>query len=164
MELKQSPYFSSVKRELKMMLVPPADKRAVEFFVLKLRAKGDQSIMTHHFRGVKGMDRLQVNAKTLKSFYASRRQRRMPITYELRWELSAKQKWKCATCKKLLPMAAQVDHIIPLCAGGDDKIPNMQMLCANCHAEKTRAEAKKGVGIDRGILKHAVRLSSVDKA
>ena len=75
----------------------------------------------------------------------------MPITYEMRWELASKQRWKCKDCKKLLPMASQVDHIVPLRAGGADKMDNMQMLCANCHAEKSRKEAKEGVTMDRGI-------------
>ncbi len=51
----------------------------------------------------------------------------------------------------MLPLAAQADHIIPLQTGGADDIRNLQMLCANCHAEKTRKEAKQGVGAGRGI-------------
>tara|TARA_Y100000310_G_scaffold23816_1_gene22861 strand:- start:336 stop:464 length:129 start_codon:yes stop_codon:yes gene_type:complete len=34
---------------------------------------------------------------------------------------------------------------------------NMQMLCANCHAEKSRKEAKQGVHLDRGITNFVVK-------
>jgi len=61
------------------------------------------------------------------------------------------KKWKCKLCKKLLPLAAQVDHVIPLALGGLDDMRNMQMLCANCHAEKSRKEAKQSVEKGRGI-------------
>ena len=145
---------------MKMISVPAADIRSVEFYMLKLRLEGIKNISSFHYKDRKKKPRLKVNAQTLRGFYASRRTKRMPITYELRWELSAKQRWKCAECKKLLPLAAQVDHVVPLCAGGDDNVQNMQVLCANCHAEKSRKEAKKGASIDRRILKHVTRSTS----
>ena len=33
--------------------------------------------------------------------------------------------------------AAQVDHIIPLQAGGTDEFSNLQGLCLECHRDKT---------------------------
>jgi len=69
------------------------------------------------------------------------------------------KRWKCNVCKKLLPLAAQVDHVVPLAAGGADKMDNMQILCANCHAEKSRKEAKQGVHLDRGITNYLVKTS-----
>ncbi len=36
----------------------------------------------------------------------------------------------------------QVDHIIPLCAGGDDKPPNMQWLSIEAHRAKTRNDVR----------------------
>lgn len=36
------------------------------------------------------------------------------------------------------------DHRIPLAEGGTEDESNVQALCANCHAIKTAAEAKRG--------------------
>ncbi len=36
----------------------------------------------------------------------------------------------------------QVDHITPLCAGGDDKPSNMQWLSIEAHREKTRGDVR----------------------
>ncbi len=38
--------------------------------------------------------------------------------------------------------AAQVDHITPLSEGGSNNKPNLQVICAYCHALKTCAEAR----------------------
>ena len=42
-------------------------------------------------------------------------------------------------CKMLLPPTFEVDHIVELCDGGKDEYSNLQALCPNCHALKTRA-------------------------
>ena len=36
---------------------------------------------------------------------------------------------------------AELDHILPLCQGGSDDPENLQVLCACCHAAKSKAEA-----------------------
>jgi len=53
------------------------------------------------------------------------------------------QEYKCNYCLKLLPPDYQVDHIVPLHAGGDNSQGNLQALCAVCHSEKTFTEAIK---------------------
>jgi len=55
-----------------------------------------------------------------------------------RIEIAYKSKYKCNKCDILLPPTFQVDHIIELCDGGTDTYDNLQALCPNCHAEKTR--------------------------
>lgn len=40
-----------------------------------------------------------------------------------------------------VPMATQLDHVIPLELGGADDDSNLQGLCAQHHADKTRLEA-----------------------
>lgn len=48
--------------------------------------------------------------------------------------------------------ASEVDHIIPDFKGGSDDDENLQSLCHDCHAEKTRADlghkARPAIGID----------------
>ena len=148
-----SKYFGPPKPHnptIKYVAVPPGYTISFLYYEL-LHRVGPRKIYV--IRRWDSRRRLEVftNPMALRSFYASRRKKRMPITYEMRWELGCRQRWKCKGCKKLLPSAAQVDHVVPLSAGGDDKMDNMQMLCANCHAEKTRKESKQGVTMDRGI-------------
>lgn len=43
---------------------------------------------------------------------------------------------------KRVPKGYQVDHIIPLCAGGADHPSNMQLLSIEEHIEKTRDDLR----------------------
>ena len=51
--------------------------------------------------------------------------------------VASNQKWKCSKCTQLLDATYEVDHIVPLCKGGDNRIENLQALCRNCHGKKT---------------------------
>lgn len=55
---------------------------------------------------------------------------------------------QCDDCKKLAAprLAHEVDHIVPLCAGGAGADHNLQALNADCHARKTAAEAGARAG------------------
>jgi 5-methylcytosine-specific restriction endonuclease McrA len=57
--------------------------------------------------------------------------------------LKRRQNYRCAHCKHTLPVTAQIDHIVPWCISHDDRIINLQALCPNCHALKTRREARR---------------------
>lgn len=48
----------------------------------------------------------------------------------------------CVRCYAagLLRPTAEVDHIVPLSKGGADDELNLQSLCTECHAEKTRED------------------------
>ncbi len=57
-----------------------------------------------------------------------------------RWMVAYAQDYKCKVCKcKLHPKAFDIDHIVELCQGGKDTIENLQALCVQCHAIKTRS-------------------------
>ena len=60
-----------------------------------------------------------------------------------RIEIAYKSLYKCNMCKDILPPTFQVDHIIELRDGGEDCYENLQALCPNCHATKTRANDLK---------------------
>ena len=48
------------------------------------------------------------------------------------------QKLVCAICQRPLTLeTAEVDHIKPLCLGGDNHPRNFQILCHECHKIKT---------------------------
>jgi hypothetical protein len=40
--------------------------------------------------------------------------------------------------------ADEVDHIVPVAAGGDDSMGNLQAICAPCHKVKTAVESGRG--------------------
>lgn len=49
---------------------------------------------------------------------------------------------RCEKCGRLwMPEIDQVDHITPREQGGSDADANLQLLCDDCHAEKTSREA-----------------------
>lgn len=60
-----------------------------------------------------------------------------------RIEIAYKTKYKCNMCSKILPPTFEIDHIVELWEGGVDEYDNLQALCPNCHAEKTRANILK---------------------
>jgi len=48
----------------------------------------------------------------------------------------------CKACRELTdyPWGFELDHIIPLSQGGPDTEENSQVLCIECHKDKTKAE------------------------
>jgi hypothetical protein len=56
-------------------------------------------------------------------------------------QVAAGQKWTCWKCRDMLSSSFEVDHNVPLWKGGADAIENLRALCANCHSQKTQAEA-----------------------
>lgn len=61
-----------------------------------------------------------------------------------RWEIAYRQKYKCSMCQDLLhPKAMDIDHIQEIQDGGLDNLDNLQALCSNCHAKKSRSRKSK---------------------
>lgn len=57
----------------------------------------------------------------------------------------------CGLCQDCLERGivrpgTDVDHIVPLSAGGTDSDDNKRLLCRTCHLEKTRQE-RQGRGV-----------------
>jgi hypothetical protein len=70
---------------------------------------------------------------------------------------------KCRLCPAIR-RSLHRDHIIPLCAGGDDAAWNTQFICANCHEDKTRQDMRhreppKWSENERALIGHAIRRS-----
>lgn len=63
---------------------------------------------------------------------------------ELRKRRLERDGYLCVECRKNgvspIPIAVQVDHIVPLHMGGLDEDDNCQSLCGPCHDDKSRAE------------------------
>ncbi len=60
----------------------------------------------------------------------------------------------CRHCAAAVPprvtLAGEVDHIVPLSRGGSDAPENLQSLCRECHALKTRRDMGRDVPAEFG--------------
>ena len=52
----------------------------------------------------------------------------------------------------------QRDHIVPKYLGGLDELSNIQMLCPNCHADKSRLESSTASKRWPGAVEHRAKL------
>ena len=66
--------------------------------------------------------------------------RRPYITPLVKKRVAANQKWRCASCKRLLDETFELDHIKPLFRGGTNVERNLQALCKKCHLMKSALE------------------------
>jgi len=75
---------------------------------------------------------------------ASKKQTKRKVSESLKKQVAAAQSWDCKACRMRLPASYEVDHIVPLSAGGTNDHDNLQALCRNCHGEKTQRENPTG--------------------
>ena len=54
--------------------------------------------------------------------------------------VASNQNWRCLMCRNLLDYSYEIDHNVPLFAGGTNNISNLHALCRNCHGKKTILE------------------------
>lgn len=57
------------------------------------------------------------------------------------WKHMKKNKEFCTRCKSTKELT--LDHILPLADGGKHEPENVQVLCRECHVEKSRAEDRE---------------------
>lgn len=75
-----------------------------------------------------------------KRFYKLKSER-VELTKEQKDDLLKECDNKCEKCeKKLIKKQYQFDHIEPLASGGSNEVDNIQVLCIECHHEKTKSE------------------------
>jgi hypothetical protein len=79
-----------------------------------------------------------------KSFYKLQSER-IELTNEQKEQLLEECNNQCVVCERQFKKKFyQFDHIIPLAAGGSNEVDNIQVLCIECHHEKTRNEQENG--------------------
>ena len=61
-----------------------------------------------------------------------------------RRRLAAEPLCRACMAKGFVTVAVTPDHIQPLALGGSDEETNIQALCEECHADKTRADFYAG--------------------
>lgn len=54
--------------------------------------------------------------------------------------IAAQQGFRCRICKNLLGSVWAADHIVPLHLGGTNAKSNLQVICVECHGQKTQKE------------------------
>ena len=65
--------------------------------------------------------------------------RKREVSRMRRWDIAYRQKYLCP-CGELLKPSFEVDHVVPLCEGGEDVEENLRAMCRGCHGQKTRRE------------------------
>lgn len=53
---------------------------------------------------------------------------------KIKKEVLARDNYQCRYCKSI--DEPTIDHVIPLCRGGENTVDNMQTLCKKCNEEK----------------------------
>lgn len=61
----------------------------------------------------------------------------MPISKKLRFEVFKRDNFTCQYCGRQTPnVILELDHIVPVCEGGDDDIQNLITSCFECNRGK----------------------------
>ena len=77
----------------------------------------------------------------------------------LREQILQRDKYLCQPCMRAgrYTEATEVDHILALAHGGDDRPQSLQAICGSCHEAKTQIEAgakpKVAIGTDGWPIK-----------
>lgn len=64
---------------------------------------------------------------------------------------------KCIQCTRFIDgakLVGEYDHVIPLILGGKNRESNIQLLCSECHAGKTKLDVKLKAKVARVRKKH----------
>lgn len=106
------------------------EKRVFYFF--KYLMKLDPKLLVEfveHFKD--GIDRTSMN-----QFINTIPKPKRVVVAETKKIVAHRQDFKCKHCQ-IIPLSYEIDHIVPLYLGGTNNKDNLQMLCANCHSDKT---------------------------
>lgn len=99
-------------------------------------------VLEYYIRTVCETDILPIVGGLVRTIKATVKQKRA-VARKNRWLIAFRQEYKCAGCGNLLyPLAFDIDHKTELRDGGADSLDNLQALCSNCHAAKTRSYSK----------------------
>lgn len=72
-----------------------------------------------------------------------KKNKRQPISGDIKSEVMVKQKYKCANCGESLPARKHFHHKKPVSEGGKNTTSNLIALCPNCHSKHHHKEAVK---------------------
>jgi hypothetical protein len=79
----------------------------------------------------------KVKPDLARSYLKKIRPSRLPIKPSTRFRLLVAAGFRCQACGASSSVTTlHVDHILPLCAGGNNESSNLQVLCVNCNLGK----------------------------
>jgi hypothetical protein len=138
----QSPDDRVRERRSKPILirVVPSNARMLERWCLEFQERTE---LTLPYRG----DGLSGLMNRAADCFLAKRRRLNPMLFKR--EVIMRQKSMCNCCGDLLKGRCELDHVMPLSAGGENAPENLQALCPPCHAEKTRREQESRM--DHGV-------------
>jgi len=75
------------------------------------------------------------------------------------------RKRDCGLCRNCGHLGKDVDHDVPLWAGGSDADENKRVLCGVCHDAKSKIEARQRAGgaYDRDAVMSVLRLLKAER-
>lgn len=86
---------------------------------------------------------LQCVVKEIITRFQNKKHQRTKMTIKERQQILSMVDYCCCNCKKQTK-SLEIDHIIPLASGGTNSYENLQVLCKECHSEKTKDENENG--------------------
>ena len=112
----------------------------------QLRAKDEQILnLTNQL--------LQQANKRLNANEAQKTAKRKKLSEPERREIAIRQDWNCANPDGKCTLKGKlkeydIDHIKPLCQGGQDEPSNFQAICPACHRRKTERDLSPGAAAE----------------
>ena len=85
-----------------------------------------------------------IGSVILKIIENSKKHERKILSEEEKNSIIKEYRSCCAICKIKITKF-EIDHIVPLSAGGSNDIDNLQPLCNDCHKQKTKEEKELGI-------------------
>lgn len=83
--------------------------------------------------GIEGLETLR-DSSLWESVDREPQQRRVSIPQSVRREIFERDRYRCVACESWSHL--QIDHIVPVSAGGTDEPGNLQTLCRSCNMSK----------------------------
>lgn len=86
--------------------------------------------------GVSCLDCHAVVVKPIESLKSGQRD----VSFSLKQFVAYRDEYECRKCRDVVSLSFEIDHIVPLHNGGNNKANNLELLCSNCHAKKSYLE------------------------
>lgn len=79
-------------------------------------------------------------------------------------QLYRRQNGLCCYCRKRVTKSkATIEHVVPRCAGGSNRMENLAMACHKCNHKKSKVDQNyKRIRVEDSLTLRVVRSSSYD--
>jgi len=120
-----------------LLVLDPNDTKTISY-------KGIRDLCNRHQVPFKNQSFSQL-IKQIRQNFEGKKHVRHTFTEQEREQQHKLAKGKCNCCKTKVGLREMhIDHIEPLACGGTNDLDNLQVLCKQCHHEKTQEEKEHG--------------------